>query len=235
MKLTACLLVLAASLGVAPVALAQNASQRAAVMPGRVQLLGADMAANCKAGDIARAHKLADACEGKQQCSFTPEPGDAAAEACARDSMALWDCGDGKTRYAALAPQRANQSREIKLECAPNAVASAAAPAAQMPTAQPVTNDATETVKADGVKLPAVKIVVKPPPVTGLDMSAAGVDAETARMDREVWYDPRVPKSGANTMTDIHKNLWNKPDHAPGSAVNKCSGAACQEGVVGEP
>jgi hypothetical protein len=228
MKLTVCLLVLAASLCAAHLALAQGGAhtQRAAVVSGRVQLLGADMAANCRAADIERAHKLADACEGKQQCRFTPAIDDAAGEACARESMALWDCGDGRTRYAALAPQGANQSREITLECAPAAVAAVA-------PAQPAAQDKTETVKADGLKLPAVKIVVQPPSVTGLDMSAAGVDAEVRRIDREVWYNPQIPRADGDTLIDIHNDLWNRPDHSPGAAINKCSGAACQEGSFG--
>ena len=85
MKPIACLLALASLLCATHFAMAQGGPQveRVAAAPGRVQLLGADMAANCKAGDIERAHRLADACEGKRQCSFTPEVGDPAGEACA--------------------------------------------------------------------------------------------------------------------------------------------------------
>lgn len=229
MKPTACLLVLAASLGATSSALAQSGTSRPAVVPGRVQLLGADMAATCKTGDIARAHRLADACEGKRQCSFTPEAGDAAAEACARDSMALWDCGDGKTRYAPLAPQGANQSREIRLECAPDAAATAT-PATNPPAAtQTAAQDKTETVKVDGAKLPAIKIVVKPPAATGLDVSAAGVDREMKRANDNLWYDPRIGSSGAGMMAGIHGSLYDRPGHSPNAVADKCaqSGQSC--------
>jgi hypothetical protein len=54
-------------------------------------------------------------------------------------------------------------------------------------------------------------------------------------MDRETWYNPQMPKSGGDMVIDLHDNIWSKPDHSPGAAINKCSGNACQQGAFGEP
>jgi len=222
--------VLAASLLAAHLALAQapGTPQRAPVAKGRVQLLGADMAGTCKTGDLERAHRLADACEGRKQCSFTPEIEDAAAETCARDSLALWDCGDGKTRYAALGPQNKGQSREIKLECAPDVVADApppAAPAEPAPRPAPVATASVqppkpgqpETVIVEEVQpTPPVFRVQRPPP-TALDLSAAGIDREVVRAVCEVWTDPTAPENPTARLNQLHAQIWDRPDHTPGA------------------
>lgn len=237
MKPLAGLLVLLATLFAAHVALAQGAAQtaRAGVQPGRIQILGADMAGTCKAEEIERAHRLADSCEGRKQCSFTPQPGDKSSEACARDSMALWDCGDSKTRYAALGPQGAGQSREIRLECPPDAIAKAApatAPkeaagvtfegvpvvlppaSAQVATAKP----GTETVIVDSIKILPTLNMVQPRVAPGaLDLSAAGVNRERLLSYCEMWFDQTAKEVPEERFAQLHRDLWKAPEHLPGA------------------
>lgn len=235
-RLVTGLLVLALAVGGTRLALAQPDNARPGVAPGRIQLVGADMAGICKPGDIERAHKLADACEGKLQCSFTPETGDGAAETCARESMALWDCGDGKTRYAALGPQNAGQSREIKLECPPQAVvatqAPAQAPPAAAPAPKPVDTAAVtppgkgqpETVKVDEQKA-APKIAVRQVATApgAIDMSAAGVNQERVRAICEQFYDPTRGEDPRVSLNQLHANILNAPGHAPGAVGDQRS------------
>jgi hypothetical protein len=248
MKPSVCLAVLAASLLAAPPAPAQP--QRAPVARGRVQLLGADMAGSCKAGDIERARQLADACEGKQQCSFTPVPGDAAAESCARESLALWDCGDGKTRYAALGPQNKGQSREIRLECPPGMAAAAPPPAlaASAPKPAPVPAPVAtasmapphkpgdpETVTVDEIRPEAPAMRVPRPAVAGIDMSAAGVNRERMRGVCALFTDPTAGENPAARLAQLHGQIWDRPDHSPGAASNCGVKSLVPQSAVPEP
>ena len=99
MKRTACLLALAASAG--GFALAQTAPRPAPVL---VEVIGAEMSSRCRESDVARARKVSEACDGKQQCAFMPEATDDAGEACARESLLLWRCGaTGEARSMPLA------------------------------------------------------------------------------------------------------------------------------------
>lgn len=260
MKPLAGLLVLLATLFAAHVALAQGAAQtaRAGVQPGRIQILGADMAGTCKAEEIERAHRLADSCEGRKQCSFTPQPGDKSSEACARDSMALWDCGDSKTRYAALGPQGAGQSREIRLECPPDAIAKAAPATAPKEAAgvtfegvpvvlppasvQVAAKPGTETVLVDSIKiLPTLNIVTAPVSVGAIDMSAAGVSRECDRVKQTEWDDINIhgggppPHNDRQMLADLHRNIYLPPDHSPDSALRSSQHWGAVRGRAGTP
>lgn len=204
MKPHDCLLVLALTLAAAP-ALAQGKASAV------ITVLGAEMGASCKDGDTARARQLDAACSGKPQCRFTPQAGDAAAEACARDSVALWNCGDGKTRQVALAPAP-GQSREIRLECPQAAtVATAAAP-------EPA-QDKTETIHVQHA--PGT---TAPPPRPVIDMSAAGINQERLRMVCENWYDPAAPENPGASLARLHADLWKRPDHSANAvgAARQC-------------
>lgn len=147
MKPIACLLLPAAIvLGGLHLALAQGAAS-----PVLVEVVGAEMSSLCREADIARARRLAEACEGKQQCRFTPEAADAAGEACARDSVVLWRCGAGETRQVPLAPAP-GRSREITMACEQPVLAAAPPPAAPAPPPTTIVasivppNEAPETV-----------------------------------------------------------------------------------------
>jgi hypothetical protein len=213
MRPIACLLALAVSLCAASLALAQDgmkdrtasAPSAAPAAPVLVSVLGADMSTLCHDADIERARRVAEACDGKTRCRFTPETGTEASEACARDSVVLWNCGDGRTRQSPLAPEP-GQSREIVMECPQPAVAAVAA-------VKPAPKDGTETVNAEGrmQELATVRPAAKPL----IDMSEAGVDAELTRMEHTKFDDPRSSAPPAVRLNDIHRDLWKAPDHSP--------------------
>lgn len=196
--------------------------------PSLVVVLGAEMGASCKDADTQRARKLAAACNDKQQCAFTPEVGDEASEACARDSVVLWNCGDGLTRQAALAPQ-AGQSREIRMECPKTAVA-AAEP--QKPDAQK--SDSTETVKVEGKQTSAALMGLRQS-TAPLNMSEAGVDREYNRaMTQSAKGMPGVfsdangravtsvdHTDGQQMLDDLHGNRYGRDDHSANAPLNR--------------
>jgi hypothetical protein len=214
MRPIACLLALAVSLCAVSLAFAQDGTKiqaastsgAAAAVPVLISVLGADMSTLCHDADLERARRVAEACDGKTLCRFTPEIGTEASEACARDSVVLWNCGDGRTRQAPLAPEP-GQSREIVMECAPPAAAAAtsapATVAAVNPPSQP-SRDSTETVHAEGRirELAAVRPAAKPL----IDMSEAGVGAELTRMEHTKFDDQRSSAPPAARLNDIHRD-----------------------------
>lgn len=219
-------------------------AQTAKAPPSLVVVLGADMAASCKEADTERARKVAAACNDKQQCAFTPAMGDAASEACARDSVVLWNCGDGRTREAALAPKD-GQSREIRLECPKMAVATdepqkpdnteAVKVAAQPQKPQSQKPDTTETVKVEGKQISPALMALRRS-VAPLDMSEAGVSREMNRSIAESFkgmpglfatseggfVDGAInPGDGQQVLDQTHRELYRGADHSASSPLNK--------------
>lgn len=219
------LAVLAAVLGAASFARAQEQATGTAAAPVLVNVMGAEMSSLCHDADIERARRVSDACDGKTQCRFTPEAGTESSEACARDSVVLWNCGDGKTREAKLAPEP-GESREIVMACAQPAVSVAAAmPPPASAQAAPAVKDGTETVTSESRK---AGLTARPVPPPVLDASAAGVAREQARMNSEMHFDPTAVGMTGVRLKVLHDQIYSKPDHSPGG-LDDCQrkGQAC--------
>jgi hypothetical protein len=199
MKQIALPLILAASLG--GIALAQTVSRTAPVL---LEVIGADMSGLCREEHAARARRVSEECDGKQQCSFTPETGDAAAEACARDSVVFWRCGENGEAHSMPLGRAAGQSREIRMACEQPGLA--AAP--PVPVAPPNIVVASTAPAAEGQEFITVTVTtprlseprVQPP----VRASEARVDAEMERirnyMRPEGGIDgPLLPGAGQGT------------------------------------
>jgi hypothetical protein len=172
-----------------------------------VEVIGADMSGLCRDEHVARARKVSEECDGKPQCRFTPEPGDAAAEACARDSLVFWRCGETGATHSMPLARAADASREIAMECEQPVLA--AAPPAPLAEASTPPNVVTPSVTPPAGELEVVTVTVTTPRLASrvqppVRFNEAQVDAEIERITNSLRPDsgidgPLFPGAGQGT------------------------------------
>jgi hypothetical protein len=154
--------------------------------------------------------------------------GDAAAEACARDSVVFWRCGENGATHSMPLGRAADASREIKMECEQPVLAAAPPAPAPVQTAAPPNIVAASTAPAaEGqefitvtVTTPRLTARVQPP----VRASEAQVDAEMERIRNYMRPEgggvdgPLLPGAGQGTGEFLAqlRMARSQPDRSPG-------------------